>query len=782
MSGPVQPPLTVETVDGTTSGRPITKIKVTNGTLSISGSTATIITGGGGGGGTIGGSIANNQVAVGSGTNTISGSSALTLNSSVLTVQNQIELSNTGAAGILKNSQNNQDLRFLVSGTGNVRIENQTTNTDSQLNVRGNGTGEPIISLSNDTKAITIKCDENQKLKVAGGTSSFIFDASSSTGGITWPDSTTQITANNFVGTVTSVGLTETGSALTITGSPITTSGTINIAGAGTSSEVILGDLSLGTLPTGTVTGTGIANQVSYWTSTTAQAGSSGLTYNPSTGDLTVGGYVEVGTKVTTPSGTGLTLETGGASSGSIVIADGANGQISITGNGTSVIKLGQSTNTVAVSNAYTLPNVVTTDNGYVLTAQTDGTTAWAASGGGGGGSPGGSDTQIQYNNGGSFGGISIMTYDDTATAEKIEIVGSSTETLMRIEQSGAGDALEVHDQASDTTVFKVDQSGHVQIGTTSETIGALRVKGYQGSSSVSGVSTYRISRLEDGVSGSLEITSSQSDSDMYISAGSTGADIILATRRNSPSTGNYENLRITSNGELGIEGSNFGTSGQVLTSGGPGAAVSWTSPSGGSSVYNPVLPATDIDTASANKLYIVSKMGLWGNTVNSYSTLSPGTDPLLWPFISPKSGDIGHISVSRAGGTTGTLGLAIYSDSNGIPGSKIGGDMSVSTTTQYTRVDTTPSSTVTLVQGTQYWLGVVETTVGNAAYTKEPSSGNKFVAPIDAATTRLDTTIVLSYGLKLNSSTSVLPSGPISATDLQGSTSSCIRFGIVYS
>ena len=49
---------------------------------------------------------------------------------------------------------------------------------------------------------------------------------------------------------VTSVGLTETGSALTITNSPITTSGDINIAGAGNSSQVILGDLTLGTLPT----------------------------------------------------------------------------------------------------------------------------------------------------------------------------------------------------------------------------------------------------------------------------------------------------------------------------------------------------------------------------------------------------------------------------------------------------------------------------------------------------------------------------------------------------
>lgn len=55
-------------------------------------------------------------------------------------------------------------------------------------------------------------------------------------------------------GSVTSVGLTETGSALTITGSPITSSGTFNIAGAGTSSQVILGDLSLATLPTDTNT------------------------------------------------------------------------------------------------------------------------------------------------------------------------------------------------------------------------------------------------------------------------------------------------------------------------------------------------------------------------------------------------------------------------------------------------------------------------------------------------------------------------------------------------
>ena len=49
MSGPITPPLTVETVDGATEGRPITTIKVSNGDLTISGNEATIDTSGSGG-------------------------------------------------------------------------------------------------------------------------------------------------------------------------------------------------------------------------------------------------------------------------------------------------------------------------------------------------------------------------------------------------------------------------------------------------------------------------------------------------------------------------------------------------------------------------------------------------------------------------------------------------------------------------------------------------------------------------------------------------------------
>ena len=306
MSSPVQPPLRVETVDGTISGRPITTIKVTNGDLTVSGSTATIDTSGGGGG---------------TGTVTSVGSSQafITITSATTTPSISIGNASGAATGVLTASD------FNTFDAKQDAITLTTTGTSGAATFSGGTLNIPQYSAT--------------------------------------------------TGTVTSVALTKTGTALTITGSPITGSGTFEISGAGTSSQVILGDLSLGTLTSGTVTGTGSANQVSYWTSASAQAGSTGLTYDPSTGNLTVGGYVETGTKVTTSSGTNLTLDTNnGTDSGSIVIAEGVNGQIVITPNGTGTIKL----DGVELDNSLI-------QTGYVLKATSATGAGWAAESGGGG-------------------------------------------------------------------------------------------------------------------------------------------------------------------------------------------------------------------------------------------------------------------------------------------------------------------------------------------------------------------------------------------------------------
>ncbi|MCP3701007.1 MAG: hypothetical protein GY920_21315 [Aliivibrio sp.] len=338
--------------------------------------------GSGGGGGTIGGSIANTQVARGSST------------------ADEIE----------------GDNGLLFDGTA------FTVNTLSAIS-------NPVINMAGTSKSISLECETNEKLSIKGGSNKFIFDASSSTSGITWPDGTEQVSA----ATLTSISGT----------SPITVSaGTtpaISLDDSGVSQGIytnasitvdakgLITAASSGNTP-GTVFGTGANTQVAYWIDTDELDGSIGLTYNSATGNLTVGGHVSSGDgKFTTPSGTNLTLQTGTASSGSIDITDGTNGQIAISANGSGAIKLGATNNPVTVSNVYTLPTAVTTDNNYVLTAQTDGSTAWAASGGGGGGAP----TSAEY--------VTLAT-DATLTNERVLSNGQG----IKIVDGGAGGSVTV--------------------------------------------------------------------------------------------------------------------------------------------------------------------------------------------------------------------------------------------------------------------------------------------------------------------------------------------------
>jgi len=134
------------------------------------------------------------------------------------------------------------------------------------------------------------------------------------------------LAASSGSGTVTSVALTETGDALTITGSPITTSGTLNIAGAGTSSQVILGDLTLGAHEVGTVTSISL----------TSDSGTTSAITTSGTFDI------EGGTNVTTSAtGTTVTINSTDQYSGTVTsvgvtdgyIIDSSGGPITSSGN-----------------------------------------------------------------------------------------------------------------------------------------------------------------------------------------------------------------------------------------------------------------------------------------------------------------------------------------------------------------------------------------------------------------------------------------------------------------
>ena len=78
--------------------------------------------------------------------------------------------------------------------------------------------------------------------------------------------------------------------------------------------------------------------------------------------------------------------------------------------------------------------------------------------------------------------------------------------------------------------------------------------------------------------------------------------------------TGGSERFRITGNNELGIAGANYGSSGQVLTSGGSGSAVSWTTIS--TDLVNDSSPqlGADLDTNGYGILVDDNKVVNFGN------------------------------------------------------------------------------------------------------------------------------------------------------------------------
>lgn len=109
---------------------------------------------------------------------------------------------------------------------------------------------------------------------------------------------------------------------------------------------------------------------------------------------------------------------------GNTLSSTDTNGNINITPNGTGAVILpllrlsGSSSGYVGLKGAatagsttYTLPAADGT-SGQVLSTNGTGTLAWATAGGGG--TPGGSNTQIQFNDSGSFGGDADFTWDKT--------------------------------------------------------------------------------------------------------------------------------------------------------------------------------------------------------------------------------------------------------------------------------------------------------------------------------------------------------------------------------
>ena len=367
MSSPVQPPLRVETVDGTTSGRPITTIKVTNGDLTISGSTATIDTSGGGGGGT------------GTVTSVGSPQAFITITSATTTPSISIGNASGAATGVLTASDFNtfdakQDAITLTTtgtsgaatfsaGTLNIPQYSGTTGTVTSITA-GDGlsggtiTGSGTIAIPAQGGISAGSYTSTDITVDARGIITAISNGSGGGGGIGG-----SITDNQVAVGATTADEIEGSSSLTFDASTgrlvvaerISSSGT-NALTLETNNGVSSGKIE--------ILNGGVPNHI---------------TITPASGRINaVASTLSVGTNAadTTISSRGaynLTLNTNdGTNSGSIVIEDGVDGQISITPNGAGTIKLdGVELDNSAIA------------TGYVLKATSATAAGWAAESGG---------------------------------------------------------------------------------------------------------------------------------------------------------------------------------------------------------------------------------------------------------------------------------------------------------------------------------------------------------------------------------------------------------------
>jgi len=151
------------------------------------------------------------------------------------------------------------------------------------------------------------------------------------------------------------------------------------------------------------VTGPGGLNTYVQFNNAGTFAGSNVFTYNSGTNLLSVPNIIATGNIVSSNLSAGYIQTSGNIVGGNIT----ATGNLAVRGNVN--LSIAPNINLGPISNVTISGGL----NGSVLQTDGLGNLSWGAGGGGGNGVPGGTNTQVQFNNNGSFGGSPYFVYDD---------------------------------------------------------------------------------------------------------------------------------------------------------------------------------------------------------------------------------------------------------------------------------------------------------------------------------------------------------------------------------
>ena len=172
--------------------------------------------------------------------------------------------------------------------------------------------------------------------------------------------------------------------------------------------------------------------------------------------------------------------------------------------------------------------------------------------------------------------------------------------------------------------------TGNVGIGTSSPST-KLHAKGTGGTIATferdaSGTIAYFNRNAGSGNAGAIIGADSVAG---YFAGGNSTSNMVYLDSVNSLAqfyTNGSERFRIASAGQLGIGGANYGTSGQVLTSGGSGAAPTWSTPAGGFSAMTVITSSTTFTIPAGKTTLKVTVVGGGGGGGGAGGGSSGGT------------------------------------------------------------------------------------------------------------------------------------------------------------
>jgi hypothetical protein len=352
-----------------------------------------------------------------------------------------------------------------VSGSGGqtIKLPDATTLPNGTIFSFNNNQSSGAITVNNNSNTLIVSVPSGGYTTVvllSNATAAGTWDRHDQTpSNVSWSTNTLDypgsITSATWNGSTITVGKGGTGLTSGTSGGVLyySATGTLASSAALASNALVVGG-GAGAAPATVTTGTGVVTALGVNTgSAGAFVVNGGALGTPSSGtvtNLTGTASININGTVgaTTPAaGTFTSVGYKGATSGTVTLTAPA----------------------VAGSQSYTLPSAVPAVNGYALTSTTAGVMSWAAASG----SPGGTSTQVQYNNSGSFGGISGFTTDGTRVTASTTIgVGGATPST-----SGAGITFPATQSAS-TDVNTLDdyEEGTWTVNLTSSSPGSLSV------------------------------------------------------------------------------------------------------------------------------------------------------------------------------------------------------------------------------------------------------------------------------------------------------------------